>query len=627
MKNFLSKIKNKIKTKIFVTLFVLLFAIAITVPMVTNAWTWTGSIIDGLMSGITFLFEIVILPVASLILALSGLIMDKAIQFSLDTAYIFSLSPAIQLGWVIVRDFMNMFFIFILIYISIRTIVNGAGFKTKEMLTQVIIAALLINFSLYITRAVVDVSNIFGHWLYGGIENTLKASSYDYDKLVSLSDLISSRLGIIQWTTGGSKVVNSENTGTSFNNFGEGTMIIGAILRLSVISIAIYIFLYCSVLFISRSITILFLMVFSPIGFMGGVLPKIKDEATKWRNELTSAAIFPIAFLLMLYIALQFINSLGAVGLVGKAGEPSFIGVSLGQYFQYFIIIFLLKASLDTAKDNAGQLGKTLGDFAGTLGNIAVGAVMTGGVGATAWAGRRTIGSFASNLSNNEKLTNWASGKSGAILQMAGKTGIRASKFVAGSSFDIRGIKGVSDTTKKGLGIDIGKAQKGGFSEMLKNKIDTEKKYANTFGKKPEGIARRTAYAESIKTSILDKIRYGKFITDETAKKVQEDTNKVRAKLDKEKNEVALREVEEKNREVNKKLRTEIEEKEKEIQAEITKSPVNKTKILNLSGEKMILEGKLQNNINEEIELRKNIEIARQVEKEGGESKGDGDKK
>ena len=258
-------------------------------------------------------YEVFILPLASGIMYLAGILFDAAVQFSLHTAYIFKLSPAINLGWVIVRDLSNMFFIFILIFISLGTIINGTRFGTMNMLKNVVIAALFINFSLFLTKAAVDVSNIFGNWLYGGINKTLVVNSVDRTKPTSLSGLIANRLGIINLWKVSNHATGNKSDGNWINN--PGKSIIGASLRLIIVLITIYIFIYCAILFLARSVTILFLLIFSPIAFMGLVLPQLKKYANQWLDELWNAMLFPVMFLLVLYISLQFINSLGSLGI------------------------------------------------------------------------------------------------------------------------------------------------------------------------------------------------------------------------------------------------------------------------------------------------------------------------
>lgn len=413
-------------------------------------------------------FEVLILPLAAAILALSGIILDTAIQFSLHTAYIFSLSPAINLGWSIIRDVCNLFFIFLLIYISIGTIIKGGGFETKKLLTHVIVAALLINFSLFATKVVIDVSNIFGNWLYGGITKTLAVNTIPGSNgSVSLSSLITTRLGILNfWSNATANAADQKTTTDKLTD--PSKSFIGVILRLMVVLVATYIFAYCAILFISRSVTLLFLLVFSPIGFMGSVLPKLKEHAKEWKDELINAAVFPISFLLMLYIALQFINSLGVLNidaLQDKTISLSSIGmtISISQYFQYFLIIFILHSCLKTAKDSSGRMGKLFTKLAEGLGKTLVG-VAGGGA---ALLGKVAIGGAAARLAGNAKLNQMVAGGgiSGAI---AGAAKSRLGT-VADFHFDPRAIAGIDIKGGKGytgMMKDIGERQEKAQKEI-----------------------------------------------------------------------------------------------------------------------------------------------------------------
>jgi len=386
--------------------------------------------------------EVIILPIAAGIFSLVGMLFDETVKFSLHTAYIFSLSPAINLGWVIIRDVANIFFIFVLIYISLGTIVKGTvGFHTKDLLTKVIIAALLINFSLFITKAVIDTSNVFGNWLYNGVLKTLEVNkATGASKDPSLSDLINARLGIIQFWSGGSNA--TANTSEFIKDAERG--IIGQFIRLSIVLIAIYIFAYCAIMFLARSITLLFLMVFSPIGFMGGVLPQLEKYAKDWKNELVSAAIFPIVFLLMLYISLQFINSLNLLNITSSDDR-------VGLYFHYFIIIFLLHATLKVAKENSGEMGKALVGMADSLGKFAVGAAGGG----AALLGKVAIGGTAARIANNTWLNQKVAG--GGIKGL----------IAGGVKGNMEGVADYHFDTRSALGLGI-KADKG-YSSMMKD--------------------------------------------------------------------------------------------------------------------------------------------------------------
>lgn len=508
-----------------------LAAVFLAAPHHAHAGFW-----DLITTGAGFLekvilapFELLVLPLAATLMWISGILLDAAINFSLHTAYIVNLSPAINMGWIVVRDLCNLMFIFGLIYLSLRLITgNEAGWKA--VLTKLIVAAILLNFSLFFTKALIDVSNVFGNWLYGGIQKTLEYNSVDTSNKTTISGLITARMGVLElWgisPTGATRNASDANSSFLKSLTDPSKSFIGIFLRLAILLSMIYIFLYGAILFISRSITLLFLAVFSPIVVLGEAFPKIAGEySSMWKKELEKALIFPVAFLLMLYISLQFINSLGVLELPALKDGSAPMGISVSQYFQYFIIIFLLQATLSVSKSFSGTVGKALGGFAESLSKLATTAVTTyatGGLAAgAAFAGRRIIGSRMATLAANGAIKDMAAGKVGEtragrfVNQIRGKANLAVARAGAKASFDIRATDAVKNATSAfekttGVELDLGKpGGKDGYKGMVKAAEEKENKFAKEFGDDPADIIRRVAYAESQRNSMLKAFTVG----------------------------------------------------------------------------------------------------------------------
>lgn len=97
-----------------------------------------------------------------------GEFLDDIINFTLK--YNYDNIAGIDAGWKTVRDVANLFFIFILLFIAIKMII-GRESGGKDI-KNVIIVALLINFSLFFTKVVIDASNIFSLYLYNASVST-----------------------------------------------------------------------------------------------------------------------------------------------------------------------------------------------------------------------------------------------------------------------------------------------------------------------------------------------------------------------------------------------------------------------------------------------------------------------
>jgi len=140
-------------------------------PCGNTAGVWEGRVGECMSyKTATFLYNWVLWG-SGLIAGLAGSLFNASIQFSL-TGKIFDANEntMIKDGWVMVRDLLNLVFIFILLYAAISTILQYGNMDIKKILPSLIIAALLINFSMLITKMVIDASHIFAWEFYNQID-------------------------------------------------------------------------------------------------------------------------------------------------------------------------------------------------------------------------------------------------------------------------------------------------------------------------------------------------------------------------------------------------------------------------------------------------------------------------
>src|SRR3989344_578078 len=85
-------------------------------------------------------------------------LLNTAINTALDPNW-FQV-PAVLDAWRLIRDFVNIWFILILLIIAIGTILRAQSYQAKKLLPTLIMVALVINFSMPITGFIIDISNI-----------------------------------------------------------------------------------------------------------------------------------------------------------------------------------------------------------------------------------------------------------------------------------------------------------------------------------------------------------------------------------------------------------------------------------------------------------------------------------
>jgi len=347
------------------------------------------------------LFEIlakeIVFPLTTLFFSVSVWFLDTSIAMSLNSSLITSLTT-INDGWSIVRDVCNMFFIFSLLYIAIATILQAASFNWKKTLGNLIIAALLINFSLFFTKVIIDVSNMFAVTFYNGMQTDVDGTTVYGPSMIIRDNL---RLETTIDSMNGKDAAGVETASLGENLNRSIIWLFASVFQM----VAGFVFLAGSFIFIKRTIVFIFLLILSPVGFLGFILPATKKYSDMWWKSLTENAIIAPVFLFMLYLVCGIAKS-GALTQMASSdktslalalsGDPAHFAVIM----HFVILIGLMWGALSVAQQVSSATGNSAISFAGK---------MTGGmVGATAIAGRQSLGRAGRVISESDHIKRWA---------------------------------------------------------------------------------------------------------------------------------------------------------------------------------------------------------------------------
>jgi hypothetical protein len=463
---------------------------------ILNPLTWGIECFYGMIGRIIWY---TLVPALGWILGVIGQVTDFALNLQLGTS--FFREPAIAASWLIIRDMCNMVFIFVLIYAGISTILNLSSANLKKVITGVIISALFINFSLYITRAIIDVSNIATVWFVQGVKNVGGG--------VGVSDSVKKVLQMEKLISPDGKP--AKDADISFDTYLTGLALVALNL------VAIYVFFNVGFLFIARIVSFMFLLITSPLGFIGGLgIGQLDELYGSWWKELRSQALMAPMFFLMLYLTLYIVDQIQSLVFTTRGATDAVTGnsFSAANYLMFAIIILMLLKCLSIAKEYSGKMGDQI---AGTL-KSATG-LLLGGVTAVAGASlRQSAGRMAFSYTQDK-------GKMDALRERASTSMVARMQLAAvnkgaSSSYDMRATKlgggaiGAFDPTLKipGLGKiegnKVGKTEGGGFKAGAEEFAKKEKEWAEkNLGKGPAGAANRMRYAQSMQKSAIN--QYG----------------------------------------------------------------------------------------------------------------------
>jgi hypothetical protein len=282
-------------------------------------------------------------------------------------------APAVEKGWVVVRDLCNMFFVVILLIIAFATILGQEEYGAKKMLPKLIMAAVLINFSKLFCGLMIDISNVI---MLTFVNAFSAIGAGNMIEMLGISEVV--------------KIAsNDSNAAVTFS-----TVVATYIFGLIYVVIATIVVAAMVAMLVVRLVMIWILIVLSPFAFFLQSVPgKGKQYAEKWWGMWTENMLVGpiIAFFLWLsFAALQNGSSIIApnstTDLNAVVGPASQAGTLAGMS-KFAIAIGMLIGGMGIAKDVGGTAGKAMGQVfskgkglatAAGIGAVVMGAKATG---------------------------------------------------------------------------------------------------------------------------------------------------------------------------------------------------------------------------------------------------------
>lgn len=446
--------------------------------------------------------------IGSWILGAGGLILNASVNISIiDMKTMVKGIGAVETGWTTFRDIANIFFIFIILWIAFDTILQIGKYGVKQLLAKVIIVALLMNFSLFVTKVIIDASNIVAVSFYNAMNITVRPAKCGNPCTTTTPGGISSAfMQSFAFST-------LYKTGTETPEGDGGRNLLIGVLGLAVMGIAAFIFFAAAGLLVIRFVVLVLLMVLSPLAFLAMILPGAKSWADKWWRTLFDQCLFAPIFMMLVWFVVTVITSPGFKSSIAggtaldfkKAFGENVVGGVAGTitqvFLNFFVVTVFLVAALVIAKSMASSGGsavtKAVDGTQKFMNRAAFGTV--------GFAGRNTLGRIGDNLASSDsrlgkRLQDYAS-KHPAIGGML----LKGAKRVGGGSFDVRETKSLG-ALAGAAGVGLGKVGgKGGARATREAQVKSREQYAKDLGKgtfvefTPEQTAERTAYETALR--------------------------------------------------------------------------------------------------------------------------------
>lgn len=262
-----------------------------TIPMVAkgNEDSYSSCDIDGI--------GWIVCPVAIFLAEGMDTIFNIISQFvAVQPLTVNDTNSPLHVAWNVMRSFANVAFIilFLIIIYSQLTNLGISNYGLKRLVPRLVIAAVLVNVSFYVTAIAVDISNILGYGLQDILVNirreTFAITGQTWtDETVTWSTATGAILSGGAIIGGGVALAGATAGSVASAVYMLVPLLVGLLLT------AIFVMLILA----ARQAIIIILIVISPLAFVANLLPNTEKWFDKWRDLFMNMLLFFPAFSLV----------------------------------------------------------------------------------------------------------------------------------------------------------------------------------------------------------------------------------------------------------------------------------------------------------------------------------------
>ncbi len=385
-----------------------LVSIVVLSSIIISAWLiFTPTAHAGIGEDLMNFFASVLLALAGFFIKLTFFVLKFIIEVAGYNGFIDS--PAVTVGWVMIRDMTNMFFVVVLLMIAFGTILGIEQYEYKHLLVKLLIAAVLVNFSRVICGLIIDIAQIVMVTFVNGIAAT---ASGNLVNMFQVDQIFALAAG--QGTTGSASVT-----------------FVAAVASITFSVIMLVTMLAFLFLIVARMAMLWVLIVLSPLAFVLNVLHQTEKYAHDWWHQFGSNVVSGPVIAFFLWLSFVTVGS-GTIHddivkhnalqkdqlLQSGTAEEETVGItkimSWDKMANFIIAIAMLLAGAKMAQ----ELGVAGGSMMGSAGELG-----------------KKVAMYASGL----QAARWTAGKVGEGAKAAGKFALMKAPIVGGDEWNRRG--------------------------------------------------------------------------------------------------------------------------------------------------------------------------------------------
>lgn len=231
---------------------------------------------NGLINGLSYiLIEIAAIFIQITIFALKFFIEIAGYNNFID-------ADIVKLGWNMIRDVANMFFVVVLLVIAFGTILGLEQYEWKKTLIKLVMSAFLVNFSNLICQLIIDAAQVFTISFLNAVAGAAGGNLVNMFNLNEVYNIATN---------------NTDPSGIQIELFGGAVMSI-VFAGMAMMTIGAYL-----VVIIARMVVLWTLMILSPLAFLFSALPNTQSYAKEYWDQFIRQVIVAPVMVFFLWLA------------------------------------------------------------------------------------------------------------------------------------------------------------------------------------------------------------------------------------------------------------------------------------------------------------------------------------
>lgn len=238
-------------------------------------------------NGMLQFVTVAILAIARLFIGLTVFSLKFFIAIAQYNGYIDA--DTVTVGWVMVRDVANMFFVVVLLVIAFATILGIENYEWKKLLVKLLLAAIFINFSKTIAGIIIDAAHIFTITFLNAISGTAGGNLINMFKLTEILSLVGKDY--------------SAGSDLGIEIFGA------AVLAIFFASVAMMAMGAYTIVMLARMVVLWVLIVLSPLAYLMQVIPATQSYAQQWWDKFIKQVLVAPVMVFFLWLSFATLGS------------------------------------------------------------------------------------------------------------------------------------------------------------------------------------------------------------------------------------------------------------------------------------------------------------------------------